>query len=88
MSDSIIVPYTSTEGLVMVYSQLTNNEFDDLYDLMDDANREIIERERKIKTLESRIKELEKYIIDEDICCCDSQHQYTCMKCEILGEKK
>ena len=42
----------------------------------------------RIKELQSQNEKLINYIIKEDICICDSQHQYTCMKCELLAEIK
>lgn len=38
----------------------------------------------KLEKLQAENEKLKKYIIDQDICVCDNQHQYICEKCEIL----
>lgn len=43
---NITVPYTKTRGLKMAYNQISHAEFDDIDDLVDDANEQIISLKR------------------------------------------
>lgn len=50
----MLVRYTKTQGCSypIVYNQITHQEFFDLYELMDDANKSDIELKRKVAGLE------------------------------------
>ena len=48
---SITIPYTKTKHEVMAYCQESGDEFSYLYDLMDDANKKLIAKERQIQSL-------------------------------------
>ena len=53
--DRILLPYVETENQVMVYSQEDHREFTELYDLMDHANKKIINLTRENKDISAKL---------------------------------
>lgn len=70
----ITLTYTKTDGHKMAYNQFTRDEFDDIDDLIDDANKEILRLKRKNEILKNGFK---KYI-----------DKFEAIKKEFVGESK
>ncbi len=56
----LTVPYTKTKGYNMAYNQYTGEEISTLYELVEDANKIILEDKKRIRYLENELKNLKE----------------------------
>ena len=64
---NITLTYTKTTGHKMAYNQFTHDEFEDIDELVDDANKEIIKIKRENKKLRECVEFISKSFVPDKV---------------------